>query len=141
MTYIPDVNQKYETKFCNGSVRKIPNVYYKKLVSDDPFVKGYTAAMNSLYASLSFYVNDGDRYIDILEAQIQNDYINKLKSHITEDIDTMIVSVIDGMDEEEHNKRMREVFGDEYVAYLKEKQSAEDSFKELVAKESMIEEL
>lgn len=146
MNHYFDVNEKYETKVCNGTVRKVPNYYYQELVADDPYVKGYINALDSIDNALAGLVNDGERTVDELERSIQRDFIEEIKKHISLEADEIIISAIDGLSDEEHKKRMEQIFGDEFTKHLEkgidEFDIAEgrDLLKKLIAQESLIEE-
>ena len=146
MKHYFDVNEKYETKVCNGVVRKVPNYYYQELVADDPYVSGYINALDSIDTILPTLVNDGDRTVDELERSIQRDFIEEVKKRISLEADEIIISAIDGLSDEEHKKRMEQIFGDEFTAHLEkgidefDVEEGRNLLRKLIAQESLIEE-
>lgn len=147
MTYIPDTQSKYETKYCNNKVRKIPNFYYRGLVVDNPFVLGYQTALQDLESAFSENLNGDERTIDELERSIQRDFISDVHQSMANYEDMAIVSIIDGMEDEEHKARMEKIFGQEFTDYLEDEEEFElsvkegqDLLKKLIAVESKIEE-
>ncbi len=101
-------------KSCNGTVRRLPNHYYKGLVEDEPYIRGYMAAVRDLEGALSENLNDGERSIDELERNIQKDFIQDVEDSMNYYIDETNVCIINGLDDAEYQKRMKQIFGDEY---------------------------
>lgn len=152
MTYIPNTKEKYvntaefvetEDGYHKYVPKKAINRYYKGIVENDELVKGVECGIHLAMEALDGYIDlneiDTGKLWNQIREEIHQEYADNVKEQVKYSFDEFVVSVIDGLDEDEYNKRMKDIYGDEWEAELKNEEEQKDSFRQLVESESQLE--
>lgn len=151
MTYFPNVKEKYVNtaefqKTEDGYHKYVPkkaiNRYYKGIVENDEIVKGFECgihlALEAIVASINDEIDIGKLWNQIRD-EIKQEYAEEIKEQLNHSYNEFVVSVIEGLDDDEYNKRMKDIYGEEWEAEQKDEEEQINSFRALVESESKLE--
>lgn len=121
MTMFRDARSKWDLRFRSDAPLK-PNPYYQEMLKgtpDEEFVKGFDWALDEVANCILYNLEvvsdelENDSEIDLLKV-LQNNaekVNNAIKKYTEMERDVLITSMIDNMDEEEYEKKFKEIWG------------------------------
>lgn len=151
MTYIPNTKDKYvntaefvetEDGYHKYVPKKAINRYYKGIAEESLTVLGFEVGIKMARDAIDDMLDDGldtGKMWNQIRQEIKEEFAEQIKENIDCSFDKFVVSVIDGMSDDEYNKRMKEIYGEEWEAELKKEEKQKDSFRQLVESESQLE--
>lgn len=152
MTYIPNTKEKYvntaefvetEDGYHKYVPKKAINRYYKGIVENDELVKGVECGIHLAMEAIDGYIDlneiDTGKLWNQIREEIQQEYADGVKEQLNHSYNEFVVSVIEGLDDDEYNKRMKDIYGEEWEAEQKDEEEQINSFRALVESESKLE--